>query len=235
MNKLLLIASAALLSFSSCSVVGTKGSGHVISKTFNESGFKDIEVSSVMKVYLKQGNDFSVKIDAEDNILDLIKVEKEGSKLSVDFKNNISVSPTKDVIIYITAPEFHNLDASGAGGFISEGTLSGNEILLELSGATKAKLNVAVNTIKIDASGASKIILAGTTDQLSLDGSGSTKMEAIDLKAQDVDLDISGAGNATVYAEKKLDVSISGAGKVQYKGTPAISKDITGAGSISAY
>ena len=235
MKKLRLFASCLIIGLSSCSMSGIVGSGKVVSKTFAETGFKDIEVSSVMKVYLSQGDEYAIKIDAEDNILELMTVENKGGKLSIDFKDNINPSPTKDIAIYITAPEFHNLEASGASSFSSEGLLTCNEIILDLSGACKAQLQLAVSNTKIDASGASKIILSGVSEQLELEGSGSTELEAIDLKAQSVHLDISGAGNANVSVEKQLNVTISGAGKVRYNGTPVISKDISGAGSVEQY
>lgn len=234
MKKISIIASIALVLASSCMIAGTKGNGHVVSKTYNETGFRNIDVSAAMKVYLTQGDTYEVKIEAEDNILDLIKVEKEGDKLVFKFKNNISVSPTKDIVIHVTAPDFHELGASGAGGFVSTGVIKTNELLVDLSGATKVKLNVEVNKINIDASGSSKIILAGNANQLGVDGSGSTKVEAYDLKTQKTTIDISGSGGANVYAERELNVEISGAGNVNYKGNPSISKDISGAGNITA-
>lgn len=234
MKKISIIAAMALMLSSSCMIAGTKGNGHVVSKTYNETGFRNIDVSAAMKVYLTQGDAYDVKIDAEDNILELIEVKKEGEKLIFKFKNNISVNPTKDIVIHITAPDFHELDASGAGGFVSTGVIKTNELLLDLSGATKVKLDVEVNKINIDASGASKIILAGNANILGVDGSGSTKVEAYDLKTQKTSIEISGSGGANVYAEKELNVEISGAGNVSYKGNPSISKDISGAGNIVA-
>ncbi len=237
MKKLLLFAFCLFIGLSSCSLSGIVGSGNVVSKTYAETGFKDIEVSSVMKVYLTQGNEYSIKIDAEDNILEQMTVEKKGGKLSIGFKDklNLNLNPTKDIAIYITAPEFHDLEASGASSFSSKGLLTCNEIILDLSGASNAQLQLAVNNTKIDASGGSKIMLSGVSEQLDIEGSGSTEIEAIDLKAQSVNIDISGAGNATVSAEKQLKVSISGAANIKYKGTPSISKEISGAGSVEPY
>jgi hypothetical protein len=234
MKKISMIAAIALMFTSSCMIAGTKGSGHVVTKEYHETGFRNIDISSSMKVYLTQGDNYEVRIEAEDNILDLIVVEKEGDKLILKFKNNVTVNPTKDIVIHITAPDFHELNASGAGGYVSTGVIKTNELSLDLSGATKVKLDVAVNNISIDASGASKIVLAGNATSLAVDGSGSTKVDAYELKTQQTHIDISGSGNANVYAERELNVEISGAGNVSYKGSPNISQDISGAGKISA-
>jgi hypothetical protein len=53
-----------------------------------------------------------------------------------------------------------------------------------------------------------------------------------DLKSQDAEVHISGAGSATVWAQKTLDASISGAGSVDYYGTPQVSEHISGVGSV---
>jgi hypothetical protein len=234
MKKLLLVPSIALFSLAACNMNRVKGNGHVISKSFTDTGFKDVDVSSSLRVYLKQGNDYSVKIDAEDNILELMKVRTEGDVLKIGFRDNISASPTREIKVYITAPEFRNLEASGACSFISQGSIKGNVVKLDLSGASSSQLEVETNKLEVDASGASEISLKGKTTYFSVDGSGSTEIHSFPLLAEHTKVSISGSGDAEVYAGQSLDVEISGAGDVTYKGTPAtINKDISGAGSIS--
>ena len=50
--------------------------------------------------------------------------------------------------------------------------------------------------------------------------------------AENVKVEISGAGDADVYASVKLYVRASGAGSVIYKGNPGINQSISGAGSV---
>jgi len=228
---ILLLATAVAITASSC-IGGVRGNGHVVSKDFNESNFRNLEVGAAMKVYIRQGNTYEVKIKAEENILELIQVKKDGDKLEVSFRDHQSIHPTKDILVYITAPDFHELSASGSGGYVSEGVIKTNDLSIDLSGATKVKLDLDVTDIKIDASGASEIRLAGKTNSLKVEGSGSTDIRAFGLEAQDVAIDLSGAGSAEVQAAQKLDVDLSGAGSVRYKGNPAVSQDISGAGTV---
>ena len=47
-------------------------------------------------------------------------------------------------------------------------------------------------------------------------------------------MDVSGSGNARVYASGSLNATISGSGNVGYSGNPAnVEKDISGSGEIS--
>lgn len=234
MKKLLLIPSFALLAFASCDYNRVKGNGHVISKSFDKTNFKNIDVSSSIDVVLKQGTDYSVRIDGEENILQLIEVRKEGDKLIVGLKNNISISPTKDVKVYITAPEFHKLEGSGACTISNSGVITGNEVTLDLSGACNTHLNVDVNKLGIEASGASEIEVKGKAVYFSVEGSGSTSVSAFQLISENATIDLSGAGDAEVFASQSLKADLSGAGSVTYKGNPpSVSKEISGAGSVS--
>lgn len=235
-KKILLCAAAPALLFlaGSCKLNTVKGNGRLTEKSFIQKGFKDVEVSSSLQVYLKQGPGYDVRIEAEENIMPLLKVYMEKDKLVIGLKENTSVDITRDIKVYVTAPEFRNLGASGASSIHSDGTLNGNVITLDLSGASNSDLDVAVNKLAIESSGASAINLTGKTVYFSVDASGNTSIRAYPLVADNVSIDISGAGDAEVFANSRLKVDISGAGSVRYKGNPArLEKEISGAGSVN--
>ena len=68
---------------------------------------------------------------------------------------------------------------------------------------------------------------------MKVDGSGSSHFRCFDLMAEIVSVDISGAGDAEVFASVKLDVDVSGAGSVKYKGNATVSQKVSGSGSVS--
>lgn len=234
MKKLLLLPAMAVLAFASCNFNTVKGNGHTARRTYPETGFRDIEVNSSVDVIVKQGTGYSISVEADENILELIKVRKEGDKLVVGLKNNVSINTSKGIKVYITAPAFHKLDASGASNFRSEGLLTGNDFELDLSGASNAKLYLEVQQLNIDASGASEIMLKGKANDFSVDGSGATRVKAFDFRTENASIELSGAGDAEVYASRSLRVDLSGAGNVVYRGNPpSISKEVSGAGSLN--
>jgi hypothetical protein len=64
--------------------------------------------------------------------------------------------------------------------------------------------------------------------------SGAGELDAKELHAYNVNVSISGAARADVYATEHLEASVSGAGNVNYYGDPKdVSEDTSGAGSIS--
>jgi hypothetical protein len=87
--------------------------------------------------------------------------------------------------------------------------------------------------IKTELTGASSLKLKGKTRDFSVEGSGASKIRCGDLLAENVTVEISGAGNAEVYASVNLNAQVSGAGDIKYRGNAAVTKDINGAGSVT--
>ena len=86
--------------------------------------------------------------------------------------------------------------------------------------------------IKADLTGASHINLKGETKNFSVEGSGATIIRCFELMTENTEVDLTGAGNAEVFASVKLDVHVSGAADVKYKGNAVLNKDVNGAGSV---
>lgn len=234
MKKLLITATAALLLLSACNTNRVQGNGHIVSKTLTVKDFKNIDASSSFDIYLEQGPEYSLRVEAEDNLIPHMDIRTKGDDLVISFKEGVSVNSRKGFKVYVTAPEFRILEASGACNFTTRNSIKGNKLKLDISGAGTAKLEVAVNKLEIDASGASEITLKGQATYLEVDGSGTTDLKAFRLQTQHSKIDLSGAGDAEVVAEQSLDVELSGAASVTYKGDPPqINKNISGAGSVT--
>jgi len=233
MKPLLIAGLMVSVALASCNINTVEGDGHVVSKSFPHKDFKGIDARSQMNIHVRQGPEYSVKIDAEENLMKIMKVYNEKDQLVIGFGEKVSIDPTRPIEVYITAPELRHLEGSGACNFQSEGNIKGNEITLSLSGASNADIGVEANKLGVDASGDSKINLKGKVAYLSVEGSGSTAVKAFPLVSDNTSIDISGAGEAEVWAAQTLKVEISGAADVSYKGNPTtIKKDISGAGEV---
>ncbi|MEI9807523.1 MAG: DUF2807 domain-containing protein [Bacteroidota bacterium] len=135
--------------------------------------------------------------------------------------------------VYVTAPVFNDIEASGACKVISENMLTASgKMEIRVSGASEAKLEVKAPNISAELSGASGITLTGETKDFSLDGDGASHAMCFSLMAENVNIDVSGASNAEVFASVKLEVDASGASEVLYKGAANYVGHTSGAASI---
>ena len=210
-----------------------RGNGHVKIENRSVGSFSRVDVSSNINLYITQSDTSSVRVETDENLQEFIEVTTSGDELEIRMRNNVSLSPSGKLKVYVSGPAFRKLSASGACHIYSEGKITSEEKLdIDLSGASGAVLDLNAPRIEAGLSGAGSLDLKGQTKELNIDGSGSSDINCFELMAESVKLDISGAGSARVFASVKLDVHISGAGSVEYKGNAAVSQSISGAGSI---
>jgi len=196
----------------SANLSGTKGSGNVTRESRDVTGFNSVDVSSVFQVEITAQKDFAVEIEADDNLLPLIKTAVAGGVLKISAEQK--VSPSSPIRVHIYAPDIETLEVSGAA----------NVVLNDIDN----------QALSVDSSGASKIKITGETAKLTVDVSGASKVEAEDLNTEDADVDASGASHINVNVTGSLRADASGASRIVYSGKPKnLEKKTSGASSVS--
>ncbi len=236
MKFTLLFLASSMLLFSSCRMMNrntVQGDGQVISQDRSVRSFDRVQVSGGIQLMVSQDSTSTVKVMVDRNLQEYIEVTVEGSELIVRQRNNTSLNTTGEVKVYVSAPLFKSLHASGACNISSQNQLtSEQELDIDLSGSCDADISVKAPKVTVGMSGASSAKLKGQTKDLDIDGSGSSDVKAFELLAENVHVGISGAGEAEIYASVKLDVNGSGSSDVRYKGAATVTSDISGAGSV---
>jgi hypothetical protein len=236
MNRLLILAFCSLVLFSSCHFLHgehIKGSGNVITQARNVSNFTGVHVSGAIDLYLKQDSAFNVKVETDDNLQQYIIIGEENGILHIRQADNKNLDETGKIKVYVSAPLFKSMQASGACNMFSENMLSSNEAMnIDLTGSSDARLELKTPKVDAGLSGASTLMLKGEAKELFVEGSGSSNIKCFDLLTEQTKIDVSGACDAEVFASVKLDVHASGASDIKYKGNAAVSQDISGAGSV---
>jgi hypothetical protein len=218
--------------FASCTMIGgTQGDGNVLKETRKVSSFDGIDVSGAFDIILKQGTTEEVIVEADANLLPVIRTEVVGGTLRIETTKPIHhVTVMK---VYITVKDLKLIDVSGAVDINTEGRITVPELSIDASGASDSKMEIAVQKLKLDCSGASKMKFSGSAKDVNMDLSGASDIFAYDMLTENFDFEISGTGNAQINVSKKIRAEISGAGSVKYKGSPSdIDQSVSGAGSI---
>lgn len=215
MKKAILFLSLMLLAVGGCkfdSFSKTSGSGTMKLEKRTVPAFAAVDISGAYEVEIVVQKEQSVEIEGDDNLLPLIKTEVKNGVLSIT--NEKSFSTKHKLRVRISVPSLDGISTSGASDIVAS--------------------NVKSDDFKIDASGAGRLKISGETKTLDVDISGAGEIDAKELRAQRVTIDSSGAAQADVYASEELNADVSGAGNVNFYGNPKIVKeDSSGAGSIS--
>ena len=194
------------------------GNKKVVTKERKTESFTGVKVSAGIDVYLKQGNNEAVSVEADENLQEYILTEVRGGVLNVYSEYNIRDAERKRV--YVTMKEVNSIKTTSAGDVIGETPIKSDRLELSASSAGDIKLEVTAKDISIDISSSGDITLSGETDGLKADLSSAGDLKAYDLKAREADVSVSSAGDADVNVSEKIIARASSAGDVNYKGDP---------------
>lgn len=232
--RFLFIACATLL-LTSCRFFGGEriyGDGRIVSEEINTGSFNSIDISGAMKVFVSQGSE-SVKVETDRNLMEYVEIFTEGNTLVIRPKRGYNLRPSKAVAILVSAPEFQDIDISGASEVMGESTLAIKTMQLSSSGASKIDLKLEGDKLITDLSGASKLNIAGEVRDFDLDASGASDINCYGLVTETATISMSGASSAEITVNKDLRAGLSGASHVKYKGNARVDKSTSGASRVS--
>jgi hypothetical protein len=211
MGKLLLAA----LAVSACSIVSDRvvvGSGVMATETRPLEGVTGVSLETVGNGRITVGNEESIVIEAESNLLPLITTRVDRGTLRIAVGPRDGILPTETIRYTITVSRVDRLVLSGAG----------NLDVIDLGN----------DELDVDLPGSGNINVSGQVERLQVDITGAGNVDTAALAADDVSVAVSGAGSATVWARATLDATVTGVGTIRYWGEPVVSEDVSGVGQI---
>lgn len=186
------------------------GSGKEARETREVDNFTQLELLGVGRFEVTIGNLRPLEISGDDNILPLIETKVTDGKLVI--RTMRSIRPVQPLLIKATASDLTAIMLSGAGEIAVTG--------------------IANDNLHAEVSGAGEVTLSGQTSNLVLTLPGVGSVDARELVAKAVTVDMSGAGRTDVSPVVSLHVTITGAATVTYSGEPTITQKITGVGKL---
>lgn len=219
----ILLALGAVFMFlnASCSEVNViRGDGQLVISEETLSPFQAIELQGMFQVVLQQGDVPGVRLETDQNLMELIEIGVEDHTLRVETQKDAALRPTK-MDLLITYQDLNQLVIAGAGKVSASEVLQAGNFLLNISGAADVELSVETGELSTRVSGAGNIRLQGQTSSHMVDLSGASNLRAEELLTEYTRISLSGAGAAHVYARSSLHANISGVGKITYYGDPA--------------
>lgn len=242
-TKILMVAfliSIFALSIVSCKLIRAfadkevlQGSGNIISEDRDVAGFSKISITSRNgTLFIEQGEEESLTIEAEDNIIPLIITEVSGNTLNIRFKLGVNQTDIKEVNYYLKLKDLNLIKKSGSV-HISCLSLDADSLTIEKSGSGDIEMsNLTAINLEVSTSGSGSITLAGSVDNHEIEINGSGEYNAGDLVSVNCVVDSTGSTDVTVNVTDSLDIKTSGSGDVKYIGLPTINADVSGSGEV---
>lgn len=190
-------------------IVGVQGSGTSATESRDVDDFDAISIEGFGNVNVDVGQEKSLTITGDDNLLPLIESTVANGKLTIRPKE--SINPKTEMVFDITVPNLNNVELSGAAKF-------------ELN-------NIDSESFELEMHGAGKVAANGTAAELDVEVNGASSVDLKKLEAAEVKIEMNGAASGKVHASESVNAEINGVGTITVYGNPSkIDKEINGLG-----
>src|SRR5215471_2610477 len=120
-------------------ITGIKGSGKVVSESRAVAGFTGVSLKGTGQLVIDTNGTESLEITGDDNLLPEITSEIKGGELVLGTKDNVNISPSKDIIYKLSAKSLDSIELAGSGDIDAKGiNTSRLKVLLGGSGNISA-------------------------------------------------------------------------------------------------
>ncbi|MCD6354032.1 MAG: DUF2807 domain-containing protein [Prolixibacteraceae bacterium] len=204
----------------SCIFMGPsiRGNGNVVSENRAVKSFNKITVSRGMNVYISQGDETSVVVKADENLLKAIETINEGGALKVTV--NQRISRYSSLRVYLTTPEITEIKAFAGSTIFSETTLKSDELKLSSSSGSNVKVTVHADELNATTSAGSNLMIEGKTNTFTGKASSGSNLKAGKLNAHDASVRSSSGANIWVTVKNNFEGHASSGGNIFYLGQP---------------
>lgn len=194
------------------------GNKEVVKQERNEGSFTGLRVSTGIDVYLSQGNEMSIMVEADENLHEYLVTENKNGTLNIYFDANVRSAERK--VVYVSMKDIYSVSASSAGDIIGETPVRTDNLKVSASSAGDIKLEVSADKIEANISSSGDLTLTGEADYLDANLSSAGDLNAFNLKVKEADISASSAGDADIYVTERLNARASSAGDINYRGNP---------------
>lgn len=203
-----------------------EGNGKMVTRDVKVSSFDALKASGVYELKLSQGNNESVKIEADENLQDYFSVRNEGSRLVIDMKKmeNKNFKSKSKMKVFVTFKKLKEMELSMVGNVGSEEQLAFDDLDLKNKSVGNVDLRLTARKLDLNNTSVGNVKLSGKADDVVVKNSGVGSLEAGNFMVQTMNIENTGVGSARVNAEKDLKVKDSFMGKVENKGKATVRK-----------
>jgi formylmethanofuran dehydrogenase subunit C len=235
------IALALVLFLSSCGFdinigdfgTGKKGNGTVVEENRKiTADFTEVHASEGLEVYVTQATDFSISVEADENIIDLIGTEIKNGKLKIHAIENIGRATKK---VYVSLPEVTGLLSSSGAHLTAQNKLTATTLIIDASSGAHLNAETNADKLEIDASSGANIDISGSAMDVYVDGSSGANVRAKNLMTTECRAEASSGANININVSKSLTANASSGGNISYSGDAEVTKNKSVSGKVNKY
>lgn len=184
-----------------------------------QDNFKVVKVSTGLDLYITQGSEVKLTVEADENLQDIIKTEVNSKgKLSIYADKSIWRSKAKKV--HLTVTDVSELIATSGSDMYSKNTLEVDKLKVHTTSGADAKIKVDATTVETYATSGSDLAISGTAEKHISKATSGSSIKAYGLESKLVTANATSGADIDVFATESINAKASSGGDIDYKGSP---------------
>jgi hypothetical protein len=256
-----LVVSAMALSILACQVGGidlanvdmVRGSGNVVEETREVSGITGVNLATSGNLFIELGDTESLRIEAEDNLMEYHETEVLGGILRIRIREEVSLNRTQPVNYYLTVTGLDTIRISSSGdieapdlqaerfsidisssGDLDMGDLEADRLSVDINSSGDVRMGeLQADRIEVDIDSSGNLEIAGGSverQDISIGSSGN--YTAPDLESVTAEVRSNSSGTVTIRVRDRLTANLNGSGDVRYYGNPTVDSMTNSSGDV---
>lgn len=187
--------------------------------------FNEILLNSSFDIYLSEGTEYNIRIEADESVIDYITYEVTDSLLTIDNTRKFKwVTPTKNKIkIYVTSPPLKTVSASATCFVRTLTPITSHEFgMVFLNKANNAELDLDCDIFYYwnNYPCGGTLTLHGSCNWLKVWNVAIADVQAKDLQANQAEISNNSKGDCVVSVSDYLKYTVKGEGNIEVYGAP---------------
>lgn len=196
----------------------------VVGKLTNMKQFVDVNVVGDMKIVYNHENNYTVKVESSNEAFNSLVVYVKENELYICSKNDNnakdSVDVMKDVKVYVSSPDLHNVKVTGGGSFSTSSPIDASHFDIKLTGSGNVGFSnmISSNSIDVNVTGSGSVSVADLKCvklMTQVTGSGSVAFDSVNV--EEAKSSVTGSGSITMKGKVGNHIKqINGQGKINF-------------------
>jgi hypothetical protein len=240
-NRVAVTLTAVILLFSLVTCDGTiwedvageavRGSGDVVEEERDVSGVSGVELAMQGTLQISIGDSESLRVEAEDNLLDYIETDVRAGKLVIETRPGINLRPTRSINYTLTVDGLKTITISSRGNIEAEEMRSESCTVTISSSGNVTIDSLECTSLRVDISSSGNLeISGGEVQEQDITISSSGEYRASDLASVEAEVALTSSGTATIRVSDQLRGRLSSSGNIRYIGNPEVNVRTTSSG-----
>lgn len=197
----------------------TTGSGRVVEASREVGSFTEFSVGSAFNVTVRVGDEYALRLRADDNVMDEVKAGVRNDRLYLDLDTDVR-DVTLEAEVTVPKGSLSGLYLSGAATLTATDHIAAPDLEVRAIGASRVHVVVEATDLDVVGAAAAVVNLSGTATRVAAEADGAATLQLVRLEAESAQVQAGGASTVEVNVTQSLTADASGASTIRYTGNP---------------